>query len=256
MQIAKWNPADMWVVDESNIEEIRKRITRCRTIEEFNNVMDKRFNFRELVGVSLKKVRNLSSAILLVNKVTARPTYQFLTIRTSFNPINSLGVNILMRQHSEQASENRDIQLVIRTFAGKDSIRDVSGEIIGSTSRHGKVGLTEINDIFRRVSIENNIEIPIVPSHTHLVKMSDEELLDSVKYLNDLIGRIGDKSKEMKSEKTSTRVRLISKYQSLLIAKNLFDFKELSSQICQKMMYYALAIENTKFVCPKYVRVL
>lgn len=256
MQIAKWNPADMWAVDESNIEEIRKRITRCRTIQEFNNVIDKRFNFRELVGVSLKKVKNLSSANLLINKVTARPTYQLLTIRTSFNPINSLGVNILLRQHSEQASENRDIQLVIRTFAGKDSIRDVSGEIIGSTSRHGKVGLAEINDIFRRVSIENNIVIPIVPSHTHLVKMTDEELLDSVKYLNDLIGRIGDKSKEMKSEKTSTRVRLISKYQSLLIAKNLFDFKELSSQICQKMMYYALAIENTKFVCPKYVRVL
>lgn len=256
MQIAKWNPADMWAVDETSTERIKQRIERSRTIEELNTVIDRNFDRRDLVGVSLKKVRNLPSANLLVNKVTARPTYQFSTIRTSFNPLNSLGVNILMKQFSELKTENRDIQLVIRSFAGPDTLGDVSGEIIGSTSRHGKVGLSEINQIFKRVSLDYNINIPLVPTHKQLEKVTDEELLTTVRTLNEMIGRLGDKSREMKSEKTSTRVRLISKYQALLIAKNLFDFKGFSSEICKKMMYYALAIENSRFECPKYVRVL
>jgi hypothetical protein len=193
---------------------------------------------------------------LLVNKVTARPTYQFSTIRTSFEPLNSLGVNILLKQYSELKSENRDIQLVIRTFAGPDTFGDVSGEIIGLTSRHGKVGLSEINQIFKKISMENNIEIPLVPSHKKLLEVPENQLLESVRTLNNMVGQIGDKSREMKSEKTSTQVRLISKYQSLLVAKNLFDYREFSDEICQRMMYYALAIENSKFVCPKYVRVL
>lgn len=256
MQIAKWNPTDMWVVDETTADRIKQRIDRSRTIEELNTIIDLYFDRRDLVGISLKKVRNLTSANLLVNKVTARPTYEFSTIRTSFNPLNSLGINILMKQFSDLKTENRDIQLVIRSFAGPDTMGDVSGEIIGSTSRHGKVGLSEINQIFKRFSLENNINISLIPTHRQLENITDEELLSAVRSLNEMIGRLGDKSREMKSEKTSSRVRLVSKYQALLIAKNLFDFKDFSSQICQKMMYYALAIENSKFVCPKYVRVL
>ena len=252
MQIAKWNPSDIWVVNKVLANQIQESISRSNSIDNLNNRMDRYFRMRDLVGVSLKKVRNINSAELLINKVTERPTYEFIKVRTSYNPLNSLGVNILLKQKSELESENREISIVIRTFGGKDRLADVSGEILGSSSRHGKIGLTEINSIFSRVSKD----IPLVPSYRFLKNISDEEIYQEIVHLNDYIGEVGDKSKQMKSEKTSTKVRLISKYQALLVAKNLYEFEEFRDEICKMIMYYGLAIENSKFVCPMYVRVL
>jgi hypothetical protein len=256
MQLAKWNPSDMWAVNIFKTKQLLKSIDSCQTIEELNKLVDDSFKSRDLVGVSLKKIRNLKSTNLLVNKITERPTYSFLKVRTSFKSNSSLGVNVLLSQKSDLKSENRDITLAIRTFAGTEKFGNVQGEVIGTTSRHGKISLTEINSIFSKVSQEFDIQIPLVPDYKYFRDMPEDELGKKVESLNNLIGALGDKSKEMKSEKSSTKVRLVSKLQALLIAKNLYDFRGISDRICQLMMYYALAIENSQFICPMYVRIL
>jgi hypothetical protein len=252
----KWNPGDMWIVNSIKIQGLLSAIEGCQTIEELNKLVDENFMRRDIVSVSLKKVRNLESANLLINKVTERPRYSFLKVRTSFKATNSLGVNILMNQKSDLESENRDIMMVVRTFGGKEKIQDVQGEVLGKTSRHGKISLTEINSIFSKVSQEYKIEIPLIPNHKYFESLSEDELNTQVEILNDAIGKLGDKSKEIKTDKLGTKTRLISKLQALLIAKNLYYFVQASDRICQLMMYYALAIENSQFVCPMYVRVL
>jgi hypothetical protein len=256
MQPAKWNPSDMWIVNSIKIQELLSDIEGCQTIEELNKLVDENFMRRDIVSVSLKKVRNLESANLLINKVTERPRYSFLKVRTSFKATNSLGVNILMNQKSDLESENRDIMMVVRTFGGKEKIQDVQGEVLGKTSRHGKISLIEINSIFSKVSQEYKIEIPPIPNHKYFESLSEDELNTQVEILNDAIGKLGDKSKEIKTDKLGTKTRLISKLQALLIAKNLYYFVQASDRMCQLMMYYALAIENSQFVCPMYVRVL
>ena len=256
MQISKWNPSDMWAVNQIKIGMLQDKIKQCQTIEDLNKLVDDNFRSRDLIGISLKKIRNLETTNLLINKITERPTYSFLKVRTSFKATNSLGVNILLTQKSDLKSENRDMMLAIRTFAGTDKLGNVQGEVIGSTSRHGKISLTEINSIFSKVSQEFDIKIPKVPDYKYFKDIPEDELQEKVESLNNLIGALGDKSKEMKKEKSSTNVRLISKLQALLIAKNLYDFRQVSDRICQLMMYYALAIENSLFVCPMYVRVI
>ena len=256
IQPAKWNPGDMWIIDSVKIPRLLTEVAACQTIEELNKLVDENFINRHLVSVSLKKVRNLESTNLLINKVTERPTYSFMKVRTSFKANNSLGVNILMSQKSDLESENRDIMMVVRTFAGKEKILDVQGEVLGKTSRHGKISLTEINSIFSKVSQEFKIEIPMIPHHDNLKILTEDELKVQVEILNDVIGKLGDKTKETKTDKVATKTRLISKLQALLIAKNLYYFRQASDRICQLMMYYALSIENSKFICPMYVRIL
>ena len=53
-----------------------------------------------------------------------------------------------------------------------------------------------------------------------------------------------------------TRSRLISKYQALKLAQLLYHHHDVADQIIQGIFYYAMAIKNDKFVCPKYVRII
>lgn len=52
----KWNPADIWMVQESAVAEIKKHLDRENTIDCLNNALLQRFNDGSLIGISLKKI--------------------------------------------------------------------------------------------------------------------------------------------------------------------------------------------------------
>ena len=52
----KWNPADIWMVQESAIAEIKKHLDGENTIDCLNNALLQRFNDKSLIGISLKKI--------------------------------------------------------------------------------------------------------------------------------------------------------------------------------------------------------
>lgn len=52
----KWNPADIWMVKESEIEGIKRHLDGENTIDCLNNALLQRFNDRSLIGISLKKI--------------------------------------------------------------------------------------------------------------------------------------------------------------------------------------------------------
>jgi hypothetical protein len=52
----KWNPADIWMVQESAITEIKKHLDGENTIDCLNNALLQRFNDKSLIGISLKKI--------------------------------------------------------------------------------------------------------------------------------------------------------------------------------------------------------
>ena len=52
----KWNPADIWMVQESAMAEIKKHLDRENTIDCLNNALLQRFNDGSLIGISLKKI--------------------------------------------------------------------------------------------------------------------------------------------------------------------------------------------------------
>ena len=52
----KWNPADIWMVEESEVEAIRKHLDGENTIDCLNNALLQLFNEQKLMGISLKKI--------------------------------------------------------------------------------------------------------------------------------------------------------------------------------------------------------
>jgi hypothetical protein len=52
----KWNPADIWMVKESEIAEIKKHLDGENTIDCLNNALLQLFNEEKLIGISLKKI--------------------------------------------------------------------------------------------------------------------------------------------------------------------------------------------------------
>jgi len=52
----KWNPADIWMVKESEINAIKKHLDGENTIDCLNNALLQRFNDGSLIGISLKKI--------------------------------------------------------------------------------------------------------------------------------------------------------------------------------------------------------
>ena len=52
----KWNPADIWMVEESEVGAIKKHLDGENTIDCLNNALLQLFNEKKLIGISLKKI--------------------------------------------------------------------------------------------------------------------------------------------------------------------------------------------------------
>ena len=258
--ISKWTPSDMWAVNAISEYDIIRRISSCETIVDLNNLIDLLFSQKNLRGISLKKIKDIQNVKLIFNKVTPRPKYTFNKVNISTNPFSSIGIKILADRESDYVGAGVEI-MDVRTYSGSEQSSDVSGEVLGESARHGKVGLSRINSIISNISKSMDISVDLVPTRNQIdgskgyVRMSDEQIkqsiLDSYQYLD------GKASKTGRSvDKVDTRSRLISKYQSLKLAEILYKNKAFSDKIIQSIFYYAMAIENISFVCPKYVRII
>lgn len=253
--ISKWTPSDMWAIVKDRELDIIRRINSCRTIGELNVYIDRYFDRKDLVGVSLKKVKNITNNKLLINKVTPKPRYIFEKIRTSTDPFSSLGIYVILKQYSDLEDENNKlISLNLRTF-DSTKLYNISGEVIGESARHGKIGLAKINSIFEKINKNYGQNIQLVPYHPELSDINLDWIKNEIIKLNEICD---DKVDSRKKEDTKNElIRAVSKYQSLLVAKNLKEVdQKYADEICQRMMYYALAIENDTFECPKYVRII
>ena len=64
----KWNPADIWMVKESEIDAIKKHLDGENTIDCLNNALLQLFNEKELMGISLKKIEGNANMTIKNNQ--------------------------------------------------------------------------------------------------------------------------------------------------------------------------------------------
>lgn len=255
--IAKWTPSDIWAVSQSLHRTITSSIEECNTIEELNNKIDILFDQKNLRGISLKKLRTIEKTDdvkLVLNKVTPVPSFEFDMVVTSKNALGSLGVRVIVKQSSSIESENRLQSMDIRTCGGQDYPSDISGEVIGESARHGKVGLTIINKNIEAISKELGVNIPTIETKKELSDKSDSFLTSEIERMNAIISEMG-RSVGTSVSKTN-RARLISKYQALKLSEILYTNKRISDMLVQRIFYYAMSIRNDAFESPKYVRII
>jgi len=254
--ISKWTPSDVWAVHRTQHTIVISRINECKTLDELNSLIDTLFDSKILRGISLKKLKKIektSDVVLVLNKVTPLPKYSFNSIITSTNSLGSLGIKILANREVNVESPlfTDGIEVMdVRSFTGPDNSSDVSGEVMGDSARHGKVGLLRINKIIKKV----NPKLDLVPTKEELNMFTDRRLTTEINRMNVKISKLG-KAVGTKGSITG-RARLISKYQSLKLAELLYDNLNDADTIIESALYYAMAIKNDQFTCPKYVRII
>jgi len=280
--IPKWTPSDVWAVLADSESTVVGRINsytskdaNLRRIEQLNDIIDELFLENMLIGISLKKSGGQQNMKLVINKLTPPPTFTFEKIYTSSNPFGSKGIILIANLESKLLGKSTD-KIFFRSFSGTQTISDISGEVDGLDNRNGKVGLTKVNEILGDCGVLEKNHIP-----TKELIQSDPE-----KYTNDFLkseiirmnGKVVDKVRALKLKNSGedktfepTMPNLISKYQALKLWELMMSFsktkfisddqnnpstKRLVDEITQRLFYYAMAIENSQYRSPMYVRII
>ena len=259
INISKWNPSDIWAVNRNSESKIISELYQCDSLIVLNNTIDKYFNTRELVGISLKKVAKDEDIKFIINKVTPIPRYDFKSIRLSEDPFSNTGLVIFAKRLSNNYFEESIESMTVRSYSS--DIVNISGEMDGKMARHGKVSLTRINKILAK----HNISIVPTIKELKLLNWTDDEFEEQIRILNNNISSIykNVSSPSNRVYKIDKR-RLLSKYQSLYFAwiikkynksKN-HDNKINMDYAIEEIFYYALSIKFNDKRTPKYIRII
>jgi len=263
--IAKWTPSDVWAVSMEQEDSVLTEIYKCETFIELNRLINSLFTANLLRGISLKKVSGVKDDMtIIINKLTPVPEFTFKGVAVSSNPFSSIGIRILADRKSKYMEDGVDT-IDVRSFSGPDTPSDISGEVMGHSARHGKVGLWWINRVIDNINNEYSLETPI-PSITikEDITESDEALKREITRIKTLIVSYGATETRNGADRVSSRSQILSKYQSLKLSEILYEYSEtrtstgksVSDILIQDMFYYAMSIKNDVFECPKYIRMI
>lgn len=257
VNMAKWTPSDIWAVNKKIETKLIKDLSKISRMDELNNFIDDNFgddiDSRDIVGISLKKIASRKENItVVINKETERPRFYLKGVKISPNPFTK-GLTILIDRESSKYPGSDFLSI----RSSQTSLSNISAEIMGSTSRHGKCSFSQINDIL----LDNGMDS--IPTFREIIESNEKsEIIDKIRNLDSKLKGIDMTSISSGSiSKEEDNIRnLISKYQSLLFAEVLLKSKISGSSDCDdvinSIMYYALSISNKYFECPKYARIV
>lgn len=271
INMSRWNPSDIWAIDIDNEETIINLMNNCKTIMEFNTIIDTSFDKNLLVGISLKKIKRDTNIQLIVSK-TLHTKFIYDYSLTSNGPLDTLTVKILAKSYSWLGNK-KDEMLDARIYTGEE-LGNIFLEVRSSSSKYGKSSLNYINFILNKCNIEP------IPKYNEIT-LSNEELGDEIiKYHNNtqnLQKTLFKKSSDYNSKWDigNTRSKLISKYQALMLVdilehnkrkphkKSLFGLvkflfnKKLSvtNYIIKEIFYYAYSMGSDLFDNTKFYRI-
>jgi hypothetical protein len=267
--ISKWSPADVWAVEVTEESSIIQDLRNCVSIKELNEIVNLKFREVNLIGISLKKVGGEETIKIVINKLTEPPNYKFDRCVTSVNPLGSMGVKLEAKVSGKYSISEKET-MYLRSYSGSNKVSSISGEVDGTHSKYGKIGLGWINLILSESGIQ---EDELIPSGRQIQK--DASLTDDVLKgeINEMSRMIPLPDKIRVSGKTITgRGSLVSKYQALRFATLMHRLEESGDmyidddpeipqirkvdKITQDMFYYALSIKNYLFESPMYVRII
>jgi len=145
----KWNPADIWMVEESEVEEIRKHLDGENTIDCLNNALLQLFNEKKLMGISLKKIEgdarmdiknNQSAAVRKANEKAKFVKYD-LTFLSSMDVYLYYGPGTFEKFQA-------------RNFGGS-SKGDWKLELKGKSAAQGKIQGTVLIELLKSAGFTN-----------------------------------------------------------------------------------------------------
>jgi len=145
----KWNPADIWMVEESEVDAIKKHLDGENTIDCLNNALLQLFNEKKLMGISLKKIegdarmdiKNNQSAAVRKAKEKAKFVKYDLTFLSSMDVYLYYGPGTFEKFQA-------------RNFGGS-SKGDWKLELKGKSAAQGKIQGTVLIELLKSAGFTN-----------------------------------------------------------------------------------------------------
>ena len=150
-----WNPADIWIMT-LNKSQVRSQTKDMVNIAEFNGWLKEKFNRREIIGVSLKKVaKNKKGKFSIVNENTDFPEVELKVKRvlfTAFGATNFIfetqgsieGFNIRVGAKAKKAKTVSDINIFSEGRMSGTSVQlgAVSAKIVRAEAEKNRFNIT------------------------------------------------------------------------------------------------------------------
>ena len=145
----KWNPADIWMVQESAIAEIKKHLEGENTIDCLNNALLQRFNDKSLIGISLKKIEGAAKMDVKNNQPAAvrkaNETARFVKYDLTF--LSSMDVYLYYGPGTFEKFQARNF--------GGSSKGDWKLELKGKSAAQGKIQGAVVIELLKNAGFSN-----------------------------------------------------------------------------------------------------
>ena len=145
----KWNPADIWMVQESAIAEIKKHLDGENTIDCLNNALLQRFNDGSLIGISLKKIEGAAKMDVKNNQPAAvrkaNETARFVKYDLTF--LSSMDVYLYYGPGTFEKFQARNF--------GGSSKGDWKLELKGKSAAQGKIQGAVVIELLKNAGFSN-----------------------------------------------------------------------------------------------------
>ena len=229
LNINKWNPADFWLVSsEFDIQILEDE----KTMEGFNQQIQKQLLNNKLIGISLKQMGG--KATLTVNNVERNKKYEKKYSGYTFST-KSIDGYINLTGNSK---------LQFRATAGPTNLTGWQGEIQGGLAAGGKISLGPFNMLLRAHDIK---EIPTDAAKR--VKNEPDKVYTEVSYGLEKFGKMKKAEiTKFKTNKIVTNQYLYSKLQVVQLIKifevTLKQKKKLRNQLAEDMFLYAASLSK------------
>ena len=229
LNINKWNPADFWLVSsEFDIQILEDE----KTMEGFNQQIQKQLLNNKLIGISLKQMGG--KATLTINNVERNKKYEKKYSGYTFST-KSIDGYINLTGNSK---------LQFRATAGPTNLTGWQGEIQGGLAAGGKISLGPFNMLLRAHDIK---EIPTDAAKR--VKNEPDKVYKDISYGLEKFGNMKKTEiTKFKTNKIVTNQYLYSKLQVVQLIKifevTLKQKKKLRNQLAEDMFLYAASLSK------------
>ena len=229
LNINKWNPADFWLVSsEFDIKILEDE----KTMEGFNQQIQKQLLNNKLIGISLKQMGG--KATLTVNNVERNKKYEKKYSGYEFSN-KSIDGYIKLTGNSK---------LQFRATQGPTNLTGWQGEIQGGLAAGGKISLGPFNMLLRAHDIK---EIPTDAAKR--VKNEPDKVYKDISYGLEKFGKMKKAEiTKFETNKIVTNQYLYSKLQVVQLIKifevTLKQKKKLRDQLAEDMFLYAASLSK------------
>lgn len=239
----KWSPADIYIAKSGfTAQQLQNELDGITTWETLNARMFELLTENKFIGVSLKKMES-SSNLTDVNFPTDKSTVDFKYEKME-SPMNSTSGYLIMKKGSQSIKVN------FRTFTSSGGF---SGEVLGGSARHGKIGHGAVINILKSHGLP---ELPDNQTSRRIAVQGDEKMAEWVGKTSKDLGLVNSNQEaeaETKWLQGDTNYRQ-SKYLTIKLFEIINDINDMKKKNMLMEDMYRYASSTTKGVSGPYIK--